>query len=98
MSVQIARIAATFFLKEAVRPWPNPKIFVSLKEHYQFSFQVFFIVMSHVLEFLGAIPIDPKLAQSCEDGENFLEKFSTSVTAQKVKEIVESIDRTLDKE
>ncbi|XP_059092415.1 cytosolic Fe-S cluster assembly factor NUBP2 homolog [Tigriopus californicus] len=50
------------------------------------------------IQFLGAIPIDPKLAQSCEDGDNFLAKFSNSVTAQKVKEIVDAIEHVLDGE
>ena len=41
--------------------------------------------------FLGAIPIDPKVAEACDDGVVFVQHFATSPTAQVMKEIVEPI-------
>ena len=41
--------------------------------------------------FLGAVPIDPNIAQSAESGINFIEKFESSVAANIFKEISREI-------
>ena len=41
--------------------------------------------------FLGAVPIDPNIAQSAESGINFIEKFESSVAANIFKDISKEI-------
>ncbi len=41
--------------------------------------------------FLGRIPIDPQVAQSCDDGQPFIREFSKTATADCMKEIITSI-------
>jgi Mrp family chromosome partitioning ATPase len=41
--------------------------------------------------FLGAIPIDPKVAEACDDGVVFMQHFEASSTAKVMKEIVDPI-------
>lgn len=41
--------------------------------------------------FLGAIPIDPMVAQSCDTGRAFIHHFASSPTAEIMKEIVKPI-------
>lgn len=41
--------------------------------------------------FLGAIPIDPKIAEACDDGYVFVRHFETSPTAKIMKEIIDPI-------
>lgn len=43
------------------------------------------------LPFLGSIPIEPKLGQSVELGENFLQNFKESETACRFKVIAENV-------
>lgn len=41
--------------------------------------------------FLGAIPIDPKIAEACDDGVVFMQHFEASPTAKVMKDIVDPI-------
>lgn len=41
--------------------------------------------------FLGAIPIDPKIAEACDEGFVFVQHFETTPTAKIMREVVEPI-------
>ena len=41
--------------------------------------------------FLGSVPIDPRLARSCDEGKNFLEAFEDSPTSKNIMEIVSKV-------
>ncbi|MEW6379543.1 MAG: iron-sulfur cluster carrier protein MrpORP [bacterium] len=41
--------------------------------------------------FLGSIPIDPKIAESCDDGHAFLSHYADSPTAKIMQEIIQPI-------
>jgi len=41
--------------------------------------------------FLGHVPIDPALAQCCDDGKNFIETFSESQTSTCLSTIIEKL-------
>jgi MinD superfamily P-loop ATPase len=43
------------------------------------------------IPFLGSIPIDPKIAEACDNGEAFVEHYATSPTAILMREIIKSI-------
>jgi len=43
--------------------------------------------------FLGSIPMDPKITEACDDGHVFLQHYSTTPTAEIMKDIVERISR-----
>jgi len=43
------------------------------------------------LPFLGAIPIDPKIAESCDSGQAFIHRYAATASAKVVKEIVKHI-------
>lgn len=44
--------------------------------------------------FLGSIPIDPKIAQSCDEGRAFVHHYSDSPTARSMSEIIRSLADT----
>lgn len=41
--------------------------------------------------FLGALPLDPKLTKSCDEGNNFIQDFSNSLVVQSLNTIVDKI-------
>ena len=41
--------------------------------------------------FLGALPLDPKIAQACDDGQAFLHHYAETPTAKIMRDIVQSI-------
>jgi Mrp family chromosome partitioning ATPase len=41
--------------------------------------------------FMGAIPIDPKVAEACDDGMVFIQHFATSPTAEIMRSIIEPV-------
>jgi hypothetical protein len=43
------------------------------------------------VRFLGAIPIDPKVAEACDDGVVFIQHFKSSPTAEIMRGIIAPI-------
>jgi len=43
--------------------------------------------------FLGSMPMDPKITEACDDGRVFLQHYSTTPTADIMKDIIERISR-----
>lgn len=50
------------------------------------------ISMDMHVPFLGSIPIDPKIAECCDEGRAFIRQLADSPTAAFMREIVESIE------
>jgi Mrp family chromosome partitioning ATPase/predicted Fe-Mo cluster-binding NifX family protein len=48
--------------------------------------------------FLGSIPIDPLVAEACDDGRVFVQHYASSPTAVIIQNMIESIDRELEPE
>jgi Flp pilus assembly CpaE family ATPase len=49
--------------------------------------------------FLGSIPIDPQIAEACDSGQVFFEKYKSSATANSLNELIKPIlalDKTRD--
>ena len=42
--------------------------------------------------FLGAIPIDPQIADACDEGESFISRYGSSPTAVAMKEIIRAVE------
>lgn len=42
--------------------------------------------------FLGAIPLDPVIAKSCDEGKSYISQAPESVGAKKYKEVFEGMD------
>jgi len=47
--------------------------------------------------FLGSIPLDPKIAEDCDDGLAFIRHYSTSTTADIMREIVKQIAELIER-
>lgn len=45
--------------------------------------------------FLGAIPLDPRLAMCCDEGQSFLDAFEDSPAAKAVFEVIDKVKETL---
>jgi Mrp family chromosome partitioning ATPase len=41
--------------------------------------------------FLGSIPIEPKIAETCDNGEAFIQRYGSSATASLMREIIKSV-------
>lgn len=46
--------------------------------------------------FLGSLPVDPKLTKACDEGEDFVQLFSESVTVKVLNDIIEQVIRFFD--
>eukprot|EP01104_Vermistella_antarctica_P009128 TRINITY_DN2325_c2_g2_i1.p1 TRINITY_DN2325_c2_g2~~TRINITY_DN2325_c2_g2_i1.p1 ORF type:complete len:328 (+),score=71.11 TRINITY_DN2325_c2_g2_i1:64-1047(+) len=43
------------------------------------------------VDFLGSIPIDPRLARACDEGKNYLEEFADSPVSEALKSIMQKV-------
>jgi Flp pilus assembly CpaE family ATPase len=48
------------------------------------------------VEFLGRIPIDPRLARSCDEGKNFIEEFPDSPAVTSLKSIIHNLRQRIE--
>lgn len=53
------------------------------------------LAMESGVDFLGAIPLEPAIAQSCETGRPYVEQFSDSQTAKIFKKMINTLDQSL---
>lgn len=52
------------------------------------------MAMEMAVPFLGELPIDPKIAESCDNGRVFVQSTGDSATGQQLRQMIESLLRT----